>query len=391
MQTILSSIFERLLTLLIVLGLLATSLGALGPVDLQSANSCSNIDNYPEVRGCVAACGQNPAAGGSEAYSGYYRYVEECLNPCFAATYQQGAGNQAYLDCTETCESFVEPGYFECVNGCYGDSDSALQECLCDTSGAEINEWIETFPASCREVVEPGERPELETNVGAIFPECSGEFNTVEDLLNCIRAVINFFFFIAIAIFMIRFVYLAVLSQFSVDKSKFYKDIRSSIFGLIIGLVFIGMPVAIMNLINPNSVQVALNPLTEFSLGVSLIDTTPPEDSENSELGNSVEPGEGYNCEEEGTCDPVAGDSCTRSDYQSCEDSCLSRFGDPNDESQSNQYNDCINQCNSEHPIAGDSDYVSCACAGKEDFEGCVIALCSIDANPDSCVSSILN
>lgn len=110
-----------------------------------------------------------------------------------------------------------------------------------------------------------------------ILPSCENAPYSTESWGLCIREIVNWFFYIGIAIFFARVVYIGINSLFSDDRASAFKKMREAIAGLIIGVIFIGGPAAILNLINPSFSQLSFSALSEFASGDSLIEPTLPE------------------------------------------------------------------------------------------------------------------
>lgn len=113
--------------------------------------------------------------------------------------------------------------------------------------------------------------------VFSMFPACEEADLSTEGLTRCIREIVLFSFYIGIVVFFIRVAYIAIVSLSNPGNSSIYKGLKEAVYGLITGVVFIGMPITIMSLINPLSGQITFNFLEEINLGpeASLIDVTP--------------------------------------------------------------------------------------------------------------------
>lgn len=112
-----------------------------------------------------------------------------------------------------------------------------------------------------------------------IFPACGEAQTSTIALLSCIQQIVTFSFFIGIVVFFIRVTYIAIVSIANPGKGSTFKSLREATYGLIVGIIFVGIPVTIMSLINPLSGQITFNFLEEFNLGpeANLIDVTPDE------------------------------------------------------------------------------------------------------------------
>ncbi len=118
---------------------------------------------------------------------------------------------------------------------------------------------------------------EEENIVFSIFPACEYADTSSQALTECLQEIVLYSFFIGIALFFIRVTYIVIQSIASPGGGGTFKQIRESVEGLIVGIVFFGMPVTIMSLINPTTELITLNFIEELNMGpeASLIDVTP--------------------------------------------------------------------------------------------------------------------
>ncbi len=101
----------------------------------------------------------------------------------------------------------------------------------------------------------------------SIFPDCVTASQSAQAGAKCLREVVTYVFFTGLGVFFIRIGYVFIRSIASPGSGGVYKSIRESIRDLVVGIVFIGMPVTIMSMVNPLSENLSLAFLREFYLG----------------------------------------------------------------------------------------------------------------------------
>ncbi len=127
------------------------------------------------------------------------------------------------------------------------------------------------------EISAQGTDPDDENITYVFLPACEFADTSTAALTECLSEIVSYIFFIAIVIFFVRVAYIAIISVSSPGNRQTFKEIKDSIYGLVVGMFFVGMPVTIMALINPTSQLITFNIVEEFSFGpeANLINVTP--------------------------------------------------------------------------------------------------------------------
>ncbi len=223
-----------------------------------------------KVRTCLMEC-ELDSKGELRYGQGQEDYME-CTDQCNEALIEEGQSLETYAECANNCEQLVDPAYFSCMDDCTKNASEDDLTCWCQTD----DQWRELYAGSCRDVLEEEKEEDLNMEYLAIlFPECTSEITkTADGLVRCLRSVVNYVFFLGIAVFFARVAYGFIRSTVSFSGSGLQKKIKESLVGLIIGVLFIGMPNLILNLVNPNRF-LNLGYLAEFNLDQDLIDPFP--------------------------------------------------------------------------------------------------------------------
>ncbi len=342
------------------------------------AQDCEDDPNFQRLNTCINNCDEMPP--GTETYTGYFDYVQNCLITCEDQILDRGGTREDYIDCTEQCQGLVDSGYFGCTNSCVADGGPTVQQCLCENDVS----WLADYPHTCAGLVQDQElgSPNSETTGSGIvnfIPECgtTAIAASSEGLVDCIRSVVNYGLLVGIIIFFIRVVYITILSTVTFGSAGVFKEIRGIIRDLIVGIAFVAAPVLILALINPLSATLSFNFLEEFNFGpeASLVDISPdPTGCINftscvRTCRNTLPPGDGLN--QINSCVSECKDN-----YPICV-GCHNLTDDDGSGIETEEYRDCISP-NSETRGSGrgvpgtsrrieDDDPTRAGCPGDED------------------------
>ncbi len=233
------------------------------PVEAQGCTPSGSVSN------CLLQCEYDP--DGDPKYGEGQEEFKECTDTCQTEILDAGGSQEKFLECAKACESYVDPAYFQCADECLTEVDDSELTCWCQTD----SQWLGDYSASCQEVLAEEEGEEGVDYLGVLFPECSrNTTKSAEGLMNCLRSVTIYVFFLAIAVFFARAGYVAMQSTMSFKGSSLTQRLKETGAGLIIGIIFIGMPNLILNIVNPNRF-VTLGFLAELNLDQDLIDPFP--------------------------------------------------------------------------------------------------------------------
>ncbi len=100
--------------------------------------------------------------------------------------------------------------------------------------------------------------------LGNFLPACQVTSTGVPSLLECISQITYQVLLLGIVTFFARSAYLAIISLTSGNAVKY---VMESVGSLFVGIIFIGLPVAIMGMINPLSETLSIRFFQEFNLG----------------------------------------------------------------------------------------------------------------------------
>jgi len=105
--------------------------------------------------------------------------------------------------------------------------------------------------------------------LSSVFPACKFADTGLTSFLECASQITFFILVIAIIYVFLRLAYMATGSLVFAGgvTSDFYQMIRDSLRNLVVGIVFIGMPVAILTAIDPLAKVLSFRFLEEFNLG----------------------------------------------------------------------------------------------------------------------------
>lgn len=251
---------------LIFLGLFVSGLASSNtPVNAQA---CITEPSFADLKVGVESCAFD--SEGSDLYSGYSKY-KSCLEDCVIQIADDGGSKQDMVNCATKCsqEKNFDKAYLTCVSEYFNDASPTLRQCLCNNN----QDWLDIYPHTCKSILpKPSINDKTTDYLGSFLPNCSISAPASQDgLIACLRSVIDLFFFIGIGIFFIRVSYLAVNSAFSFN-SNFWAEVKKALEGLIIGILFVGMPTVIMSLINPTTTILSLKNFAEFNMNADLID-----------------------------------------------------------------------------------------------------------------------
>ena len=216
-----------------------------------------------------------------------------CNNECIA----EKQSNFEYIQCAMDCENklstggllrsrFDANGYNECIKELTRNMPRSDLVCACNTN----NSFLHNAPSFCYDYVTKPKQEQFTSSIMEnIFPKCFNISESAQDLVECIRSLVNTGFLVGISILLVSIAFIGIQSTFNFSGVSLWVSILEKTRDIVIGLLFVGIPVAMLNLINDSFNTFNFQEIVELNLGKNLknpLSSYYDENCENDE-GNS--------------------------------------------------------------------------------------------------------
>jgi len=293
-------------------------------VSLLTNNSQINVwaNNQPNSNNCgdnlvqlISFC-QKDSDTGNFVFG--YNNFEQCNQKCLAQ--KENWDNWTYVHCALACENttsrpnlkqdkrFRASAYNQCVDQLFESNKITRNELICACNNNE--RFLQTAPVRCLDFVErPQKNSQISNILLNLLPECFNLDIYAPNIVACAKSIVNILLVTGIIFLGVSLGYLAAQSLLS-GQGNFWEILKEKTRDLIVGILLIGTPMAILNLIDPRSQFLDFSNFVELSLGKRLRDPTGKDDTICEGDPNSTGVVYRYTIENDKSCDGPWGTPC---------------------------------------------------------------------------------
>ena len=293
-------------------------------VSLLTNNSQINVwaNNQPNSNNCgdnlvqlISFC-QKDSDTGNFVFG--YNNFEQCNQKCLAQ--KENWDNWTYVHCALACENttsrpnlkqdkrFRASAYNQCVDQLFESNKITRNELICACNNNE--RFLQTAPVRCLDFVErPQKNSQISNILLNLLPECFNLDIYAPNIVACAKSIVNILLVTGIIFLGVSLGYLAAQSLLS-GQGNFWEILKEKTRDLIVGILLIGTPMAILNLIDPRSQFLDFSNFIELSLGKRLRDPTGKDDTICEGDPNSTGVVYRYTIEDDKSCDGPWGTPC---------------------------------------------------------------------------------
>ncbi len=282
--------FFCILTFVFIIFLFTLIFGNFGITQVKAQNSCGDPE-LTLIKYCQIA---------DENEGGYifgFDQFQKCNQDCIDKKQQEGWTNFDYVECAMQCErklstgnSFIRRkfdanGYNRCIRQQTVErtpKPMSRSDLVCACNQNE--NFLHNAPSLCFDYVEKPKKGDSTVSIMEnIFPKCFSISESAQNLTDCVRSVVNTGFLVGILILLVSIAFIGIQSAFSFGGSSIWASFMEKTRDIIIGLFFIGIPVAILNLISNSFNIFNFEAIVELNLGQRLRNPLGENDDEHCE------------------------------------------------------------------------------------------------------------